>query len=303
MKKFRSYLMTMLAVVSVGFLSSCGDDDEPNPKANIVFNPSAESVELAPGAPITLQVAVTSADKLKEFKMSKNVLGVTQDSVVKDFPKAGFDFNLNDVVPTTAQPGNTITYTFTVTTNKGEVSTKTFRVNVVEPVVTYTARILGNQNAAVGSFWSSSNGTVYNSTDARNNSQLIDLVFYHSSATSGDPVAAANQATIASPADTKAQEIHTSIGNWTTKNATMFKYIGTSAAVYDNATTGQDISAIYTNSSATASSFVKTLKVGDVFAFVTQAGKYGVARVTSVGTPTAANGNKSEINLNIKMAR
>ncbi|MDX5345674.1 MAG: DUF4466 family protein [Hymenobacteraceae bacterium] len=297
-RKFRSYFTMAVAVVSVGFLTSCGDDDEPNPKATITFDPSTETVERAPGEDITMKAVVTSQDRLKEFKMTKSILGVTKDTIVTNFPSAGYEFNLVDQVPASAQVGNSITYTFTATTNKGEVTTRTFTVNVVSTLNNYTAVILGNQNASAGSFYSTSDNQVITTANAPANAGKIDLVYYYSV---GGP-AATDLATIAAPSDPTAQAVHTTINSWTVKNATKFKK-GFTDAQFTGLSSGQAIAAAYTGSSATESSKAPALQQGNVFGFVTAAGKYGMAKVESITVPTAANNNRSEIRLQIKVQR
>lgn len=177
----------------------------------------------------------------------------------------------------------------------------------VAEMTTYTVRILGNQNNTTsGSFFSATDGVVRNSTDAKANSGLIDLLYYHSSPTSGDPVAAANAATIASPEDTKAKEIYNSTTNglqtWTTRNATMFKFLGTNTSVYTDITNGDQITTAYTSSTANATTAVTQLKAGDVFGFVTIGGKHGIAKVNSV-TTTTASPFATEIRMDVKVKK
>ncbi|MBK0404199.1 hypothetical protein I5M27_14480 [Adhaeribacter sp. BT258] len=173
---------------------------------------------------------------------------------------------------------------------------------------TFSARILGNQNNATsGSFFSATDGVVRNSTDAKTNSGLIDLIYYHSSPLSGDTAAANHAATLASPEDTKAGEVYNNANNgiqtWTTTNTTMFKRIGTNTATYTNLTNGDQVAAVYTNSTATPTTSVKKLKANDVFAFVTSTGKHGVAKINSIVAPTAANNNQSELRMDVKMEK
>jgi hypothetical protein len=307
MRKFRSLFMMLLTLASMSVLTSCGDEEEVNPKATITFDPSADNVSLASGSPIQFKVLVTSTDKLKEFKMTKTAAGFNDDTTVTNFPAAGYEFNVNDVVTPGIAVGSTITYTFTATTNKNEVTTRTYTVTVLSDMATYTAKILGNQNATVGSFFSSVDGAVLNSNDAKNNSAKVDLVFYYSVG----GTAATDLATLASPMNANAQAVYgasttANIPSWATKNDTKFKKIAApfGASVYDAITSGSQIQDGYDSAAAGAeSNSAKQLAVGDAIGFKTAAGKYGVAKVTALTTPTTANGNRSEVTLAIKVQR
>jgi hypothetical protein len=169
-------------------------------------------------------------------------------------------------------------------------------------MTTYSATILGNQNASTGSFFSSSEGVVYSSSNAAANAAKVDLVYYYSVGGS----AAANLATLASPSDASAQDVYSAsttanIPAWTKKNNTMFKTI--TAANFTSVANGDDIKSVYTNATGTESSKLTALAANSYIAFKTEAGKHALARVVSVDLPTAANGNKSEIKLDFKVEK
>lgn len=307
MKKLRNYYFALMAIASLSFLTSCGNDDEDvNPKASITFEPSAtnDEVSLAPGADINLKVVVTSADKLKSFKAAVTYGGINGgDTTVTDFPKAGYEFNVDDVVPSLSA-GSKIIYTFTATTSKDEVTTRTYTVTVLSDMATYTAKILGNQNATAGSFFASTDGTVYSSADAKTNSAKVDLVYYYSVG----GTAATDLATLAAPTDANAQAVYgastsANIPSWATKNNTEIKKVPANmATLYDQVTSGSQIEQGYMALPGAATK-ASTLKVGDVIGFMTAAGKHGLAKVTALSLPTTANGNKSEITLSVKVQR
>ncbi|RYF87281.1 MAG: hypothetical protein EOO03_10790 [Chitinophagaceae bacterium] len=296
MYKFKSYVMAMLAVGSMAFLTSCGDDEEVNPKAEIVFNPSETEVSKAPGDMVTLGVAVTSQDKLKSFKVERTILGTTATlNETTSFGNAGHSYILNDTVPSSAQPGNKIEYRFTAVTNKNETTTKTFTVNVAG-VQTYTAKILGNQNASMGSSFASSNGMVYNLADAKTNSTLVDFMYYYS--VGGDR--AADKASLISPDHAHAADIFSAITTWTQRNTTEFK-TGVSVATFNGATSGTAVQAAFTAATATASGKAMDLAVGDVIAFKTESGKHGLIHVKNITTPNSGNNNASELTVDVKV--
>ena len=303
MRKFRSFYFAMMAIASLSFLTSCGDDDEPNPKATITFEPSApnDAVSLAPGADVSLKVVVTSADKLKEFKaMVSYPDGLSGDTTVKDFPKAGYEFNLDDMVPEDAKVGDKVVYTFTATTNKDEVTTRTYTVNVISDVATYSAKIFGNQNEAGGSYFSSVNGQVLTSTEAKANTSVVDFLYFSDT----NVTTASNSSVIAAPSNTNAQNpAHSGVATWTTaKNATEFKRLANNTSVFAAATSAAAITTAYNNATGTATSSVEQLKKDDVFAFKTVGNKYGLAKVVSIDYPSNTL-FKSKITLDIKMQR
>ncbi|MFC5270814.1 hypothetical protein [Adhaeribacter terreus] len=168
---------------------------------------------------------------------------------------------------------------------------------------TYSAKILGNQQAAAGSFFASSTGEVISAGNAKANASVIDFGYYFSVG----GTAAADSATIAAPNDVNATQVFGAIAsadfaNWATKNPTKFKDLGNNAAFYTGPTNGDEVAAVYTNMGATETSSVKHLNVGDVFAFTTAAGKRGVAMVTALKKATNAD-NKSEITINVKVEK
>lgn len=170
---------------------------------------------------------------------------------------------------------------------------------------TFTAKILGNQQSnQAGSFFSSTDGSIKNSVDAKANPATIDFLYYYSVG----GLAAADSATIAAPADVNAQEVFNAsttanIPSWATKNFTTFKYLGNGAATYNNVTTGDDVVNTFTGSTVAGATYVRKLRVNDVFAFKTDADKHGLAKVTNITMPTTANGNQSVITLDVKVEK
>jgi hypothetical protein len=172
----------------------------------------------------------------------------------------------------------------------------------------YSARISGNQNnTTAGSFFSSADGVVKSSEDAKNSASTIDFLYYHSSPQSGDPVAAANGATVASPADTKAMDIYNSSPNglqfWAIRNATKFKRLSSDVTGFINLANGTEVAGVYTNSTAAEATAVTQLKANDMFAFMTVGGKHGVAKVNSVTVIAGTTNFTTEIQLDVKVEK
>jgi hypothetical protein len=124
-----------------------------------------------------------------------------------------------------------------------------------------------------------STGATYTSTEAAASSASIDAGYFFG---------ATAQAALASPSDylTTAYDL----SSWATKNETLFKT--TSGVSYDNTATATQAKAAYDGGTATGqnggganaakSTRIYTLTNGQIFAFKTASGKYGVGRVRAV---------------------
>lgn len=308
MRKLRSFYFAMMTIASLSFLTSCGDDEEeivPLPTLDVAAGTGLTSsdVEVAANTPLSIKVIAKSnanGRNLKNFTIKRS--DVTTALLDTAIGKENFDYTYNFTAP--ANQG-TYTYTFTVTDRDDKPASRSVKVTVVGDMATYTAKILGNQNAGAGSFFSSRDGAVISAADSKANSAKIDFGYFYS--VSGS--AATYKATLASPTDVDGADVFKAIGsadfnNWATKNATEFKKVAGQGALYDNMTSGAQIESAYMALPATlASSKASDLKVGDLVGFMTSTGKHGVAKVTKVDVPTTANGNKSEITLAVKVQR
>lgn len=161
---------------------------------------------------------------------------------------------------------------------------------------TYSAKLLGGQNnATLGSFFSTSTGTVIGSVDAGASTTLqssVDLVYFFGT-TNGASIGAPNDATVAT-----AHTGSTSLPNWTIKNAT--KFVATSLTPANFIASMND-SLIKTIDTATISAtLVPQLTVGKIVAFKTAAGKYGIYHVAAIGGTT---GSDREITIDVKVQK
>ncbi len=130
---------------------------------------------------------------------------------------------------------------------------------------------MGDQTATTGSFAAAFDGTVYKLADVAANYGKIDMIFY-SGSTLGK--------FIAGPTDDQIQTITWSNAvnwaNWNPKNDTKFGKV--TAADFDGATYAS-VAALTAGTTR-----VSSLANGDVVAFKTAAGKYGVFKVTALST-------------------
>lgn len=306
MQKLRSFYFAMMAIASLSFLTSCGSDEDtvaPLPTLDIAAGTGLTSadVEATANTPLSIKIIAKSNENgrnLKNFKITRSDVGTAlKDTAIG---KENFDYTYKFTAP--ANQG-TYTYTFSVTDRDDNVASRSITVTVVGDMATYTAKILGNQNASAGSFFSSRDGMVISSGDSKANAAKIDFGYFYSVG----GTAATYKATLASPSDADGAAVFGSItstdfANWATKNVTEFKKLAGAANNYDLITSGTQIEAAYMALPA-GTSKASDLQVGDLVGFMTAAGKHGVAKVTQLVAPTTANGNKSEITLAVKVQR
>ncbi len=151
----------------------------------------------------------------------------------------------------------------------------------------YSAELLGGQNnATVGSFYSTSLGTVINDATASASSTVqstIDFVYFYGT-TNGASIGAPSDATVAT-----AHTGSTSLPSWTVKNSTKFYITAITPAVFDAAMNDSLIRTV--DSTQVTTSLAAALTVGKVVAFKTVAGKKGLFHVSAIGGTTGTDRN------------
>jgi len=149
----------------------------------------------------------------------------------------------------------------------------------------YTAKLLGDfNNPTVGSFFASSNGEVFSQADAKVNSNIIDFVYYHG---------VSNGPTLAAPSESDAMSIYdnasTGLQTWSNRNDTKFKMLlSFTTSDFDEAWEADNDIAIVDNATDVTSEKANQLEEGDIFAFITEAGKKGLVKVVEItGIPNS----------------
>lgn len=151
-------------------------------------------------------------------------------------------------------------------------------------LMSYEARLLGGQtNSSLGSFYSTTEDSVYFTNSADSNQSKIDLIYYFG-LNSGD------SSVIASPKDavfnnTNDQNPHVKVKTWTVKNNTTFLKLDLSPSEF-MALKNDSLFQSDLDSNVVATKITK-LKVGDVVGFKTQTGKYGAYHVRAINNNTA----------------
>lgn len=148
----------------------------------------------------------------------------------------------------------------------------------------YDVRLLGGQtNASLGSFYSTSEDSIYFTSAAGLNQSKIDFIYYFGSQTGDSSVIASpNDAVFNNPDD---QNPHKSVKTWTVKNNTTFLKLSISESAFVNMV-NDSILVNDLDSNVTATKITK-LKIGDVVGFKTAAGKLGAYRVRAINNVDA----------------
>jgi len=287
-----------IAVLTLGFLNSCTDEEKDPPTLNVT---EVAGSTYTPGSVVAYEIIVSSNVDLEYFEAQANIVGFTGTGVVTTVPVdaltddglGGYDFDngLSSVtityaylIPATniadgsvveiefyledADADNSVTKSFTVSSGAGNINR-------------YTAVLMGNQqNATLGSFYSTSTNTVFSYSAVAANKALIDLVYY---------LGATDGVTIASPNDDHAALVFSNLDN--SFNATMFDD-GFSAAEFDSA----DDDAFLMGVNATETR-VTGMTVNNIYGFVTAAGKKGAFKVSNVAGVTY--GETSTLTINV----
>lgn len=276
MKKF-NLLTILLAVFAFGFLSSCGTDDPSDELPILTTNPSADFSAIA-GSLVSFSVTAgenpTSKSALETLVIDAN--GVNEDSTIT-FANNTTTYQ-GTFTFTAPAAGSTNVITFTVTDKAGKVNIESITVTGTSGAGTisaYSATLLGGQdNASLGSAFSSSNGQVYLKAAAATNSSIIDFVYFYG---------ASNLASLAAPDDASVDGSTANSVDLTdtypTKNATRFMTTSVTPAEFIAMTDDANFPAF-----SGSSSLENNLAVGDVIAFETVGGKVGLVHVAAITT-------------------
>lgn len=269
MKKFRFFSL-MIAALGLGFgFTSCEEDllGEDGEASTIQITANVDKSEVVVGDDITVSYdVIISQNKIESIELSAN--GASVGSVMDGFDT---DRQHEGTFTYTTEEVGDLTLTLKVTDNKDNPKTETIDVTVIEApgeINNYSAVLLGNQDAEAGSSFSTSTDERFTISQAKANASKVDFIHYRG---------ATNGAAIASPDGDGVAEFNVfDTANWSTLNSTRFK----SADVDFDAIA--DDGPIVPAAEGADLKEATNLSVGDVFAFVTEAGKKGVFEVSAV---------------------
>ena len=278
MKKL-SLLTVFILFAFIGFFSGCEDITEDTAPTLEFFggNYIDEDVTVVPGGVLAFSwLATKGSSNLASFLIERD--GVTLTGYPdEDIPNDNYQGTVELEAPLTKAA---YVYKFTVTDNNDLSASESFTITVSGgPIKTWTTT-LGSHQSNTGSSFASITGEVFQMTEAKANSTLIDFMYYYG---------ASNLATIAAPDDADAATVFTgtaALSTWTTKNSTRFKTTSLTAANFDAITDDSDIVA---NATGAADTDENQLAVGNVIAFMTDPGKaggskMGLIKITTINT-------------------
>lgn len=290
MRKNFFFLLLVFAVAST-VLVSCNKDENTDPQVpsiNFVGGSGYVSTDGTYPVNTLLKVGInaaantTSGSKLTKLVVTRTFNNVPTTVLDSTISVSNFNIEANFY---TASVAGTERFAVKVTDADGESNEISFNITTtpVEATVSiYTAILMGGQsNLNIGSFWSSSNNTVYKQADAALNQNKVDLVYFYGTE---------NKASLAAPDEATLGTVWASgyFGDWTIRNATRFKK--TTGVNWDAITTTDD-DLINENATGLSLSMVNQLQVGDIVAFETAAtsanaskkGLYKVIEITGSG--------------------
>jgi hypothetical protein len=276
MKKL-SLLFVLILIAFAGFFTGCEDVTEDTAPTLEFFggNYIDEDVTVEPGGALAFSwLATKGSSNLASFSIERDNITLA-GYPDEDIPNDNYSASVSLEAP---QNEGAYVYKFIVTDNNDLTASESFTITVSGgPIKTWTTT-LGSHQSNTGSSFASITGEVFQMTEAKANSTLIDFMYYYGNI---------NNATIAAPDDNDAATVFTgtaALSTWTTKNSTRFKTTSLTAANFDAITDDSDI---VDNATGAADTDENQLAVGDVIAFMTDAdkaggSKMGLIKITSI---------------------
>lgn len=282
MKKPGIFLFAMMASAAI-FLSSCQKDEVLNPEPSINFKGGSSytsaDATITAGESITVGINASQNSETKAKLKTFTIVLTTNNSpttLINETLESANEMNYSqDFVITFPNVGE-VSLAARITDADGQYAEVSFKVTVNQAGVAVKKKAnveFGSYNDAIGSFYATTNETVYTISGAANNQALIDVIFFKG-ATNGN--------TLAAPDDADAATIDEfNLDTWTTKNQTRFITTTMTAAEFDA------IGSLYSFPEfvdANAGSKANNLADGKVVYFKTKAGKRGYAKVVDLYT-------------------
>ena len=281
MKKLLLFGLGVIASLST--LTSCKKDEVAIASPTVTFLNGVKDYPAKESDTAYTFVADVEAageiSSIKIFEVATDGGENQKESITK------FDSDTKHSVKYTVQLANLVTskkFKITVTDKKDVTTSAVFTITpFTKPagaIEEYKATLLGSQYAKEGSFFSTTNGSVYTVANSAASSSLIDLIYYYSGDGTVGQSTSGNGATIGGADDTNILGVYKGISSWSTKNATRFTGSTLSATEFDALTDDSKIAVI--------SDFTETKKIGlaegNIIAFKTAAGKKGLVKITKL---------------------
>jgi hypothetical protein len=277
MKKLSLLSLAMLLMAGLMF-SGCSkdDDDDPDMGPSIILKTGEgytfEDFEVEEGSTVKFgviaQKSTTHDNNLTRFNINYNELTLVDST----FNSSSFngDYEIQFVGVGDAQ------LVFTVTAEGGMTAKTELNVTVIDAGVEVrktTGIELGSFNDALGSFYNTVDDEVYTVSEAFQNQEKVDFLFFKG---------ALNINTIAAPDDEAAATIETFLlDQWTTKNQTRFNHTDMDAEAFDAIEEDHVFPDFNEDEALTR---INELEIDQVVLFRTDAGKHGYFKVVDMYT-------------------
>jgi hypothetical protein len=282
MKK-QNLFFAFLLMASLPFITSCAKDEKVATPPTLMLNAApgytATDVTVPAGTPIKAGIiAQSKGAKLTKLEVITTINGT--QSTIYDTTFSSDSYNAAYNFKSAAQAG-IVKFTFKISAADGESAEASIIITTTAgSIKTYSQKILGSYDAAIGSSFASADGVVYSLPDAKANASKIDWMYYYGSATS--------LATLVAPIDATASSVFSGANgpaSWSTKNDTkLAKVTLPSGVTWDNITTDAEIIPLASGLTETK---VNLLAVGQIVSFKTITGKMGLIKIEAI-TGTAA---------------
>jgi len=304
MKKVFQKLLLLSIVGSIGFLYSCGDDEDPIPPAIPTINVSASTAdgvltdggEVIVGTTVTITAAVTSEGGFNAVTISNGSDSDTQTRTDLGVEAGGTSATAVWEIET--DQAGTIDLTFEAVDDENQTGSASFSIVVAEPpsppAKVQTAILLAAPTGDLMSqtFYSVSENKTYSRNDVESTSasvsNLIDFGYYYG---------ASDMASLSAPDEYPIWDL--AAAGWGTLNETIIEVTNITAAEYLELVTVEDVaSALDEIDLASSNGTVTGLSEGMVLVFELADGDQGLILV---GAITGTDGSDGTIALEVKL--
>lgn len=291
--------MVMLFAASALVLASCGDDTEVK-DVELTLIPAATSGThfVDDILSITLNAKGNSDNKLKALTIVKSATGSAPLTVYKNDKLSGTDFIYAFKDTLEDSDTGTITYSFTLTGEKGNAAVKTYvatvrQVGLIDATPTVIS-LKGQLNTTNPLHFMKLTPpfTPYSTSLTKDEFGACDLAFYFGST---------NKFTISSPSDNVMQSLYSGLASyWSVARVTGFYKAGANDLNFDAILAGEvDVPVVNYAQGKTYTNTVANLVTGDVILFRTSTGKLGLIRVEAINPQTNQSNTNASMDVRV----
>lgn len=277
----------------IGFTSCSKDEETPAPTITINTNSlGADQTggSASTGTVVTINLTADASEGISKLNATKTISGT--ETTLSGYPvTSGFTSSTKhtwNATYTIVETSGTVTLKFSVEDKKGKLSSKTFTINISD-LASYSAKLLGAQTNAAGSYFSASTGLVMTSAEANANVSAVDISY----------AALGGSATPTLLSWKWRADASTGLTGTVPAGAKETYFASTSLTASDFTGITSSSDAKFSGASVTASSpqFVG-VETNKVYAFLTAEGKKGLVHVSSITAGTAGS-----VTINVKVVK